>query len=103
MGSGVTPQSGFEDKIQDNFPILKILRFDIGLNKILSCSAANSETFGIKNKNLMLMYWFPCQDFKYWLRLHFQKILCSHNTYSNYSMQTSRISHKHSLNAFQKN
>ena len=56
MGSGVTTQSGFEDKIQDNFPILKILRFDIGLNKILSCSAANSETFGIKNKNLMLMY-----------------------------------------------
>ena len=62
---GLDLQSGFEDKIQDNFPILKILKFDTGLNKILPCSAAKSRTFGLKNKNLMLMYWLPCQNFKY--------------------------------------
>ena len=45
---GLDPQWGSRDRIQDNFPILKIPKFDIGLMKMLFCSVAIIEALVLK-------------------------------------------------------
>ena len=55
MSSGIRHQWGFRDKIQDNFPLLTISKFDIGLIKMLFCSVANMEP-------LKMRIWLHCID-----------------------------------------
>ena len=50
MSKDLDLQWGSRDKIQGNFPILKISKFDIGLIKMLFCSVAKVEPLVLKMK-----------------------------------------------------
>ena len=57
----VDPQWGSRDRIQDNFLIWTISKFDIGLIKMLFCSVAIVEA---KNENLITWYWLSYSAFR---------------------------------------
>ena len=90
---GVVPQLGSMDKIQDNFRILKISKFDISLIKMLVCYVAKMKPLVSKEK-----IWSRCigclvKTSSTNLDCTYAKSYAVNNMDTIYSMQTSRISH----------